>query len=483
MHMSYFNFQTVDQLKALPENQRNEYLNWIAGPNSNHGSTLIKLAADQPEYRQIAEYPFVEQYFVPGDWNEIAYQLPFMEKEIRRSEDKAAEYAQRTKEYEANGVTPPATWENESKAFLDNASKLYESAPDSAKGDPPPTYDSLKASVAGVSPYDSPGGVVYEREQKAKEEAVTTGKSVFDPNGNLILPSGQKISPQDPNWKTYLEQAGIRSQDAPALDPNSDATIADTTQQGGGGTNLNGGGTDVAGGGGFGSLSELGIDTTGMSESMIMTLEGMQTLANNKMSSGTMLNPDITIDDDVIARFMEEAKAELGPYYRQAFQETEDDLKVGFQRLQMDKAKRELALSKQFGQELEQTQESFAQRGLDFSSQRDKAEQNVADKYKTEIDSNIESSARQGFDLGTKGERILGSAAFPNIDTGVATGATPILNQPGVYGFQAGTGRKPLFNPLGGTTGTLERQRDFDLEKRTKEKEQDRVLGLSDLIR
>ena len=194
------------------------------------------------------------------------------------------------------------------------------------------------------------------------------------------------------------------------------------------------------------------------------------------------MNPDITIDEATTQRFLEQAKSELGPYYRQQFQQTESDLKLGFQRLKEDQAKRELALSKQYGTELERTQESYAQRGLDFSTQRERAEKQLAEGYSTEIEKGISEAARSAEDLGTKGERVLGSAAYPSVDTSIRTGTTPGLGQPGIYGFNFGTGSRSLFNPIGGTLGTLERSRLFEEEKEKERFIRNETLRLSSTI-
>jgi hypothetical protein len=199
---------------------------------------------------------------------------------------------------------------------------------------------------------------------------------------------------------------------------------------------------------------------------MVEVLDSIQGLADKMKAQGKRVNPDITIDDATVKRFLEQAKSELGPYYRQQFQQTEDDLKVAFKQLQEDQAKRELALSKRYGRELEATQESFAQRGLTFGTARERAEQTLAGDYATELEAGVTESARRARELGTTGERTLGTTAFPSFDTSIAEGTKPILGQPGVYGFEFGTERRPLFSPIGGTTGTLERQRLFDEEQR-----------------
>lgn len=463
--MAYFNFLSIDQIRALPVDQRNKYIQWLAAPDgydqSGHGGSLINLVADKPDFDRAGNINWI-----PGDWNELAYQLPSMQREIQKSEDKAIEYAQRVKEYEANGVEPARQWEGEARSALGDAITKYKNAPDFAKGETPTTFEAVKAKVPAVNPYDTPGGVVYDKEQAAKQGSTQAPDTYsFDAGGNLVLPGGQRISPQDPNWETYTEQArqsGLAIPEAP-MTPEIPADVT------GGGT-LGGGATGGSTGGATGGGSTIGgIDTTGMPPYMVEVLSGIQTLADEMLAQGKRVNPDVVIDDATVQRFLEQAKTELGPYYRQQFQQTEDDLKVGFEQLKQDQAKRELALSKQYGQQLEQTQESYAQRGLTFGTARDKAEAGLADTYSSALEDAMTQSTRSGLELGTKGERTLGSANFPQIDTSVAAGTKPILNQPGVYGFNFGTSSRSLFNPIGGTTGTLERTRLFDEESRKQE--------------
>lgn len=218
-----------------------------------------------------------------------------------------------------------------------------------------------------------------------------------------------------------------------------------------------------------------GVDQTGWTDAMKQSYDAMQQYVNSLTQSGKVVNPDINFDDETIARFTAQAKTELGDYYKPLFDQTASDIKVGLQRMGEDLSAYTDKLSKQFGTQLEATQEDFARRGLNVSSDRTKAETNLADTYNGALATKTQEQQRSAYDLGTAGERKLGSSFFPTDTAQVGTGAKAMLGTPGQYGFSASTGRAPLFNPLGGTTGTLQNDQKFA--------EQSRVVDLKNAKR
>ncbi len=190
-------FLSVDDIKKLPYDQQAQYFQWLTGSKwggdqSGHWAALTGLAKS-------------------GDWGEIAYQLPIMQGEIQKQEDKAAEYTQRVKEYSAAGITDGAvpSWAATAKTALNDAKTRYDAAPDFLKQQlslaPPPTYDQLLQKVPAVNPYDTPGGVVYDKQQAAS--ATSNGSSAY--GQPITLSNGQKIDPSDPNYASYAKQMGI----------------------------------------------------------------------------------------------------------------------------------------------------------------------------------------------------------------------------------------------------------------------------------
>ena len=209
-----------------------------------------------------------------------------------------------------------------------------------------------------------------------------------------------------------------------------------------------------------------GVDTTGWSDSMIQSFQAIQNYVKDLQNQGKVVNPNITIDQATIDRFTKQAKTELEPYYGQVFRQAETDIKTGLERQARDYATRERDLGLQYGNALEQTQESYARRGLEFSSERNKAEGDLADQAERSLGDLRTNLFDASKDLGTRGERSIGSSLFPSVNAKVSQGTAPIRGQAGIYGFSFGSPTMDIFSPLGGTTGDLQRQRMTDEEQR-----------------
>lgn len=227
------------------------------------------------------------------------------------------------------------------------------------------------------------------------------------------------------------------------------------TSTGTGGTGGTGpGGT--AGPGTGGGLS--GYDLTGLTPEQIAVLqkseEGLALLA----AQGKRLNPDIALSPEMVQRFLDQAKATVTPYYRQLFSQAQADLTKALTRTSEDYAAKERSLGLEYGKALEDTQESYARRGLNFSTDRQRAEQDLARQAQDQLTAAQQAATRQGQDVGTAAERELGTSMLPSSLPKITAGTTPTLGTPGVYGFQTGTGTRDLFNPQGSTTGTLANQ-------------------------
>lgn len=263
-----------------------------------------------------------------------------------------------------------------------------------------------------------------------RQQQTTTKQQYGQP---LILPSGQTISPQDPNYAIYVQQMGVTQQPS-------------ATQQ-----------------------SIDGIDTSGWSPAMRQSYDAIKQYSDKLLARNKVLNPNVTIDDTIINKFMDQAKTELGPYYNQLFSQSQSDVKKELDRLSQDYTARERQLGLGYGKELESAQESYARRGLAFSSERQRTEQELAGQAKTTLEATQQAATRQAEDIGTKGERMLGSSMFPAGTAGITTGTRPITGMPGGYGFDIGKQTRQLFQPLGGVTGELGRSQMFDVEARKKQ--------------
>ena len=179
------------------------------------------------------------------------------------------------------------------------------------------------------------------------------------------------------------------------------------------------------------------------------------------------MNPDITINQAKLDEFTAKAASELGPKYQTMFSQAKSDLERAAARAQQDYSASEKNLGQQYGQQLEQTQEGFARRGLAFSSERDKAEKMLADRADTALQGLQQNTQRAVEDAGTQAVREFGSRNLPT-SFNFQTGASAIRNQPGVYGFSPSTQTRNLFTTPQDVTGTQEYQKQYEEANRVK---------------
>ena len=272
---------------------------------------------------------------------------------------------------------------------------------------------------------------------------------------------GEPGAPTGPTWPTDTAPPAPATGTASPVDTPSGSGTVDTASTGVGGQT-------GAGAGQTGTGIE-GVNTTGWSQAMIDSFSSMKDYLGKLKDEGKIVNPDVNISPEIVAKFETQAKTELGPYFNQLFSQGKVDIEKATKRLAEDYGTKERELGLQFGQAQEATQESFARRGLSFSTMRTGAEQRLAEGARTDLEALQQKTFRAGEDTGQKAERELGSQFLPKSFASIQTGATPTLGKPGQYGFQAGGQSRELFTPTGGQVGTLEQQRIKDEELRKRE--------------
>lgn len=212
-----------------------------------------------------------------------------------------------------------------------------------------------------------------------------------------------------------------------------------------------------------------GPDTTGWSESMIAAYQAMSSYLEKLAGQGKTVNPNITIDEATIQKFTAQAKTELGPYYKSMFDQAQVDLQRSIDRIKQDFSSTEKDIGDQYGQALESTQEAFARRGLNFSTERDKAEKLLADRASRALGQNLQNAQRSAEDAGSFQLKQYGSSNLPG-SYDIGTGATPMTKRPGQYGIEGSNSvRSNLFTPPSNLIGTQERQKLFDEKNRVNE--------------
>jgi hypothetical protein len=182
--------------------------------------------------------------------------------------------------------------------------------------------------------------------------------------------------------------------------------------------------------------------------------------ADKIAKQGKLLNPDITIDQTTIDRWKAQAKAELEPYYGQIYRLAEADLKKAGTDIQKGYEDKVRDIGQAFGKGLETAQESYAKRGLEFSSERQRAEQMLADEAQRKIDDAAKAAEESAYKVGTEAERTYGSRNLAGTEGwNINSGYSPILGKAGVYGLSGSSGTRDIFTGMSGITGSTERER------------------------
>lgn len=224
------------------------------------------------------------------------------------------------------------------------------------------------------------------------------------------------------------------------------------------------GGTGT-GGTGAGGTGTGGISGNGWTSDQEYAYNAIQDYVLSLQAQGRIVNPDIEISDEMVNKFLDQAKTELDPYYRQVIQQAQDDMNLTMQRLSEDYTTRARALELNYGKNLEATQENFARRGLNFSTERTRAEQDLADAATTSLNNLSTDITRQAENAGIEAERNLGSINMLSSPS-YTTGYSPILNRAGVYGFTSPTQSRSLYTQEGGVFGDVQRNRLYDEQNR-----------------
>lgn len=204
------------------------------------------------------------------------------------------------------------------------------------------------------------------------------------------------------------------------------------------------------------------IDTTGLPQSTVDSLTNLNQHLTDQGANGQAVNPALNITPEMTQKYVDAAHAAYKPYYDQLYGQGKADVTKGIQRTAEDYQTSVNKIGQDYGKNLEATQENFAKRGLNFSTDRNRAEGTLASSANTAIGNEVQAAMRDANDIGTKSERILGSSMMPTNLASINSGYTAGLGQPGQYGLNTGNQSRQLFNPLGGQIGDYERNQSSD---------------------
>ena len=199
-------------------------------------------------------------------------------------------------------------------------------------------------------------------------------------------------------------------------------------------------------------------------------LDDLKKYVEDQAASGKIINPGVDISPEMIEDFLTQAKTELGPHFDQKFRQSQQDINIAMQRIVEDFDIQKRAIDKQFAQQQEQSRESFARRGLAFSSSRQEQERELALAAKEKLDANKLKAQRDAQDLGIRGERVVGSDFLPDTPE-IQVGEQAKIAQAGQFGFGAPQREEELFEGTPDTFGTLQQDRLFSEQARAGELE------------
>ena len=130
------------------------------------------------------------------------------------------------------------------------------------------------------------------------------------------------------------------------------------------------------------------------------------------VGSGKIIHPDITVDqlaDINIADFLAQAEAEIAPEYKQKFDAVKSDLSTFFERTGIDLGLARDSVNRESDAVQLEADESFAGRGLAFSSRRNTFDDNLDSATDRSLSALDRGASRDAIDKGTAAERLIGT--------------------------------------------------------------------------
>ena len=189
-------------------------------------------------------------------------------------------------------------------------------------------------------------------------------------------------------------------------------------------------------------------------------LTSMQDILTSIIDSGQIVNPNIDITPEMTQQWLDQASAEIDPYYQNQFNAIRDDLNTDLTYLGNQYSQAIKANEASFKEALATQREAEAGAGTIFSGGRKLREQSLAGQAERNIEGLTSTLGYQAQKAGTEAERTIGSANLSNLSL---SGYSPYSVSTSGQGGYNPIGNRNLFSPTGGVTGSLEREQ---IEKR-----------------
>jgi hypothetical protein len=168
------------------------------------------------------------------------------------------------------------------------------------------------------------------------------------------------------------------------------------------------------------------------------------------IAAGKIVNPDVTLEPDKMAEFLQTAKDQLDPYYQEQLKNAEGNLTTSIQRLQDDYNTSIGRSQDTFKQNLGTQAESEAQAGLTYGSERGVRLSRTVQNENNALTDAATQNQRSLQDTATDAERSIGSTNLAGLGINYNTPTyTADAN-----GYTS-TGARSLFTPAGNLTGSM----------------------------
>lgn len=168
-------------------------------------------------------------------------------------------------------------------------------------------------------------------------------------------------------------------------------------------------------------LQTYGVDVSGLSDDQVKTLAMMKSVIDlNAQKNRDLVPKQLTTQE--MNKFLEDARAELAPYYGEQFESAKRDLIQNTSYLTGEQQYQEQQLQQQFMDQQQQMAEQAAEAGLARSGLRQQAESKLQEQQKGLVLSNRRKLSQQAYQLGSGfeqayGAQRLGQAGLPQFSS------------------------------------------------------------------
>lgn len=161
-----------------------------------------------------------------------------------------------------------------------------------------------------------------------------------------------------------------------------------------------------------------GVAQTGIASDKGSLQSMLADIVGSVVQSGKVINPNLSdaeLDNLDVAQFLAQAEREVAPEYKQKFDQVKNDLSQYFARTGEDLQLKIDEINRQEEKTKLEADESFAGRGLTFSSRRNQFNQNLAEESNRSRNRSRTLAFRGAEDKGRMAERLIGTESLRDL--------------------------------------------------------------------